>query len=207
LSLLTRGPCWHCRSAAADPRWLCSGCAATLHPAASIAALDGRWSVTASWTYGAAIRSLLGRAKNPLEPAVYADLCRAIDPSSLPQGIDLVVPVPTHWRRRVQRGGCHTTLIADALSRQLGAPSAPALRRWRATPPQAERSGDERRHFPHDAFRVRPSALSGSEHHILLVDDVFTTGATLRSACAVLASKIAPSTRLSSFVLAAVEHR
>lgn len=99
--------------------------------------------------------------------------------------IDLVVPVPLHWRRRFLRGYNQAERIALPLALRLGRPLVPLLRRTRATPPQsllgkAARVANLRR-----AFRVPdPARLRG--RHLLLVDDVATTGATLEAAAAVL---------------------
>lgn len=98
-------------------------------------------------------------------------------------GIDRVVPVPMHWRRRLMRG----TSAAEGLARSLAAgmrlPWSRELRRWRATPMQNELPPDERPGNVRDAFRVR-RRLAGAR--ILLVDDVVTTGATLTACTRVL---------------------
>lgn len=97
--------------------------------------------------------------------------------------IDLLVPVPLHWRRRLQRGYNQSELlcrgIAAVMKREV---STKALIRHRYTSQQSLTSAAEREQNVEGAFRVKhPEQLEG--RHILLVDDVFTTGATLVSCC------------------------
>jgi ComF family protein len=98
---------------------------------------------------------------------------------------DGIVPVPLHWRRRLARGYNQAERIARPLARQLGLPCVPALTRRRATPPQSLLGREERLANLRMAFRVpAPRRVRGL--HILLVDDVATTGATLEAAAAAL---------------------
>jgi ComF family protein len=99
--------------------------------------------------------------------------------------IDLVVPVPLHWRRRIRRGYNQAERMACPLARELGLPVVPLLRRIRSTPPQsllgrAARVANLRRAF----HAPDPARLRG--RHLLLVDDIATTGATLEAAAGVL---------------------
>lgn len=95
---------------------------------------------------------------------------------------DGLVPVPLHWTRRWQRGFNQAEVLARAVGRRHGIPVLRrALVRMRATPPQ---QGDvtARRRNVGDAFVVAsPARVAG--RRLLLVDDVFTTGATA-DACA-----------------------
>jgi len=100
-------------------------------------------------------------------------------------GLDLVVPVPLHWRRRLHRGYNQAERIARPLAARLGLPVAPVLRRIRSTPPQSLLGKAARSHNLRRAFRVpRPAQVHGLR--LLLVDDVATSGATLDAAAAVL---------------------
>lgn len=100
-------------------------------------------------------------------------------------GADLIVPVPLHWRRRLRRGYNQAERIARPLAARLGLPVAPLLSRSRATPPQTSLGKEERLTNLRRAFRVaRPARVR--DLHIVLVDDVATTGATLDAASAVL---------------------
>lgn len=100
-------------------------------------------------------------------------------------GCDQVVPVPLHWRRRLARGYNQAERIAHPLAGRLGLPCVQALARRRATPPQSLLGREERLANLRKAFRVpRPDRVRGL--HILLVDDVATTGATLDAAAAAL---------------------
>ena len=101
--------------------------------------------------------------------------------SALPQGVDtdVIIPVPLHPTRLRAREFNQSLLLADQLSRHLARPvSATNLVRTAATDPQTTLSRQERLRNLRNAFEIRrPSDLSGKR--ILLIDDVFTTGATL----------------------------
>jgi ComF family protein len=99
-------------------------------------------------------------------------------------GIDVVVPVPLPWPRLLRRGFNQAEAIAAPLATLLGRPLRRALAR-RPSPPQSllplrRRAGNLRR-----SLRVRERLPASS---VLLVDDVVTTGATLRAATAALRS-------------------
>jgi len=93
-----------------------------------------------------------------------------------------LVPVPLHWTRRWRRGFNQAEVLARAVGRRHGLPVlVRTLVRVRATPPQ-QGNVEARRRNVRDAFRAHEAApIEG--RRLLLVDDVFTTGATA-NACA-----------------------
>lgn len=98
--------------------------------------------------------------------------------------VDRVVPVPLHWRRRLTRGYNQAERIARPLAGLLGLPFEPVLSRSRATPAQSRLGRVQRLANLRRAFHVQPGAIQGL--HVLLVDDVATTGATLDAAAEAL---------------------
>ncbi len=99
---------------------------------------------------------------------------------------DLIVPVPLHPRRLWQRRYNQSAILAHRLAKLTGKPADPLLlRRIRETPSQGEMpSAKARRRNVRGAFRVSPAAAPAIRaKSVLLVDDVFTTGATI-DACA-----------------------
>jgi ComF family protein len=100
---------------------------------------------------------------------------------------DLVVPMPMHWRRKLTRGYNQADLLARELCRRSGLPYRAAVKRTKATPPQAGLTGAKRRSNVAEAFQVRdPAAVKG--RRILLIDDVLTTGASAGACARVLKS-------------------
>lgn len=95
---------------------------------------------------------------------------------------DAVVPIPLHDSRLMQRGHNQSMLSAKLLAQKIERPLMPdLLRRTRATTPQATLSKKERQKNLSGAFTAAiPSPLRSK--HILLVDDITTTGSTLRQA-------------------------
>lgn len=94
--------------------------------------------------------------------------------------VEVVVPVPLHWRRRLSRGYNQAEEIARPLARLLDRPLERAVRRVRATAPQIRLDRRHREGNVAGAFRVRGRfRLRG--RHVLIVDDVATSGSTLEA--------------------------
>jgi len=94
--------------------------------------------------------------------------------------VDAVVPVPLHWRRRRSRGYDQAALLAKPVAKSLGVPLLlRGLRRVRNTASQVDLPHHERQQNIAGAFA--PWRLRGLGR-VLLIDDVRTTGATLRAA-------------------------
>ena len=101
---------------------------------------------------------------------------------------DLVLPVPLHPKRLRQRGFNQSLLLARYFSRKHAIPlNFTSLQRSRPTQPQTQLSGSERQTNVRGAFEVkRPEVVA--EKRALIIDDVFTTGATVRECAKVLLS-------------------
>jgi ComF family protein len=101
---------------------------------------------------------------------------------------DLIVPVPLHRWRLLRRRYNQAALLTWGLARRMGKPCLPdALIRIRATPSQGHMRANDRQKNVKRAFAIHPRhgpAVAG--RRILLVDDVFTTGATLQECAKVL---------------------
>lgn len=112
---------------------------------------------------------------------------------------EVIVPVPLHHTRRRERGYDQALIITRHLSDVLGMELKPrALKRTRATRPMVEVAGHERLSNVEGAFACRKGTdLAGAG--VLLVDDVYTSGATISQAAKALYS--AGAGRVFSFTL------
>jgi ComF family protein len=134
-------------------------------------------------------RRLLHRLKyggcEALAPELGARLGRRVlTQSTVPPSL-LVVPVPLHPWRRLRRGFNQAAAIGAALAAVLDRPQVQALRRRRRTPALYRVERRRRAAALERAFMVRrPDQVAGRP--VLLVDDIRTTGATLRAAAAAL---------------------
>jgi len=152
---------------------VCGACLATPPP------FD---ATIAAWRYAFPADRLLQAFKyggrlalaEPLAAAL-ADAVRARNP----RRPDCLVAMPLAARRQRERGFNHAHEIARRLSASLGIPLVHDLRRTRDAPPQAGLALRERTRNVRDAFEAR-RGLTGRT--VAIVDDVMTTGATLRAA-------------------------
>lgn len=184
------------------------------HAAALFYYRAGYRKITQALKYGR--NFVLGRS-------VAGELGERLAASGLWSGVGLVVPVPLHWTRRWRRGYNQAALIARELARVLrraridrDSPSVRfeprLLRRVRRTGTQTRLSNEERAANVSGAFCVRKSiarrlrAQAGQEaNEVLIVDDVFTTGATLAACHSALRAAFGPSVRISVATLAFVD--
>jgi len=103
--------------------------------------------------------------------------------SELFREISLILPVPLHDRKLKKRGFNQSDYFAAGLAHSMGIPwSSSVLKRVNATETQTRKSRFNRWKNVESVFAVSDSAMLSGKH-VLLVDDVVTTGATLE-ACA-----------------------
>ena len=113
--------------------------------------------------------------------------------------VDAVIPVPLHWLRRWKRGYNQAEVIASGVARRLGVPMKnDILRRCRRTRTQTRLNIAEKRKNVTGAFDASDKARSNEElKHLLIVDDVFTTGSTLMACFVALRTVFPSSVRIS----------
>lgn len=223
--------CVACGEPIADPRGLCAAC---WRDAAFIAGpvcdrcgtpLDGasatgetvlcsacdaapkRWDRgRAATIYGGAARTMaigLKRAdRTDLARPMAAWMARAA--AALAGSVDVVIPVPLHWRRRAARRFNQSAELARGVARGLEKPlDLNALLRPNPTPSQDGKNRFERSANVADAFTVSKGGrkrLAGQR--VLIVDDVLTTGATVAACAAALRDAGAAETHIVVFALA-----
>lgn len=133
--------------------------------------------------YGEPVRGYILKAKRPggelLAGALAALLVDKHRQTLDAWNVDVVVPVPMHWRRRLMRGATAAGQLAAGVARGLGLPHRRLIRRVRSTPMQNELPFERRSANVRGAFSASPRAAG---RRVLLVDDVTTSGATL-AAC------------------------
>jgi ComF family protein len=214
LDLLLPPRCHICRNAVSSdrPLHICSDCHAALPfilpPACSVCGIPMAGAGTdhpcghciatpppyraarAALSYQGACRDLIQafkyRQKSHLRRPLGLLLAHSLKPFAEDQQPDLLVPVPLHVSRLRQRGFNQAVLLAEILSEQWHIPLLrQGLQRTRATTPQVALTRDQRICNLRDAFQTADSKAI-IQRRIMLVDDVFTTGSTLRECATVL---------------------
>lgn len=181
------------------PRAVCALCQerscppAIRHCAVCIARRGPLFACLAAAPWTGAVEDFVHRFKYPrpgllgLDPGPRAVACALVREAAerAPLGAELVVPVPLHPARLRQRGFNPAALLARSLARAHDVSVAPcALERVRDTPSQTGLGRRARARNVAGAFRVRREARIPAR--VWLVDDVVTTGATLREAARAL---------------------
>ena len=192
VSLLAPLRCAACDEPVDEPVAFCGACSAS----AQRATLPG-----AVFEYGGPVADAIQRFKygGRSELAGALGSLMAADAIRWRGQVDAVVSVPLHWRRRRTRGYDQAALLAKPVAKALAVPPLlRALRRVRNTPSQVDLPFRERQRNMRRAFA--PSRIRGVRR-VLLIDDVRTTGATIRAASEAL--KAGGAVEVHSLVLAA----
>lgn len=192
LDLLYPHACVACQQAG---EVVCEECLRTVKPVPVTETLNGL-SVTSVFAYDAPV---LAQA---LQAWKYDGIQDAIIPFLHlypPQACDAdaLVAVPLHRRRRLERGFNQSDLLADHLAKDTGIPVFEGMKRIRYTTPQAQQDREGRLMNVKDAFVWKGESIRGK--HVVLVDDVVTTGSTLLACAQVL--KNAGAARVSAWCL------
>ncbi len=169
----------------------------------------GMWGFDAAYSYGfyeAELRELLHVFKYQKVQTLARPLARRML-AALPKNdrFDLIVPVPMHWRKKLDRGFNQADLLSREIAANLFIPVKSALRRTRSSPAQASLSLANRKASMRKGtfLAPRPDLVAGLR--VLLIDDVFTTGATARACAREL--KRAGAAHVTLLTLARVDRR
>jgi len=158
--------------------------------------------------YNGALRELILQFKYRRRPALAEFLGSLLASFMLGKGhtqeIDVIIPIPLHWRRRLSRGYNQSEILARAVAAELKRqglciPVSDSMARIRNTRPQVTLPPSDRCENLRGAFELRPGTdVRGL--HVCLIDDVTTTGSTLKEAARVL--KDCGARKVSAVVMA-----
>lgn len=225
------GICAHCRLACDADGFLCEACLAGLSELEHAAACDLCAMPLATHgapcpfcqekgvphydrifrlgTYDDPLKNLIIQMKYhgrwPLGERLAERLLAQPRVAALLAGAEVLVPVPLHVVRQFRRGYNQAAVIAHHLRRRAGKPIAKPLARIRNTETQTHLHSREKRvENLRKAFRLM-DAKSVRGRHVVVIDDVMTTGATLQTVAR--AMRPARPASLSALVIAVADPR
>ena len=190
-------PCWERIDFLNGP--VCASCGDIIAEMSEEGSLCGQCLATpplftrarAATVYGDITRTLAHRLKYGRRMGharIMATHMARLLPADDDDGPLLLVPVPLHRWRIWRRGFNQAALIAQALGARSGiAVDTGALRRTRNTPPLHKQSRKQRERTVAGAFSIEPRASDRIRGcHVVVIDDIWTTGATARGCAAIL---------------------
>jgi ComF family protein len=191
-----------CAGCDASGAWFCVDCRDACEPVRGETGLP----VAAAGAYEGGLRRAIHSFKYRGERGLAADLgalVARVVAADLATGVplDAVIPVPLHPERARGRGYDQTALLGTEVARRCGLPRTGALHRVRHARPQVELDRAERARNVAGAFVGVAGSLRGCR--VALIDDVATTGATLREAARAARASGARSVR--AYVIAVDE--
>ena len=176
----------------------CGGCPAKPYPFKS---------VTPMGIYQGAVREAVIATKRAAHGALASSLGvrlgKLIQRTDFVDQIDCVTFVPTHrWRRMIRGGPSGAQRMAISVGKVIKVPIIESLTTTRWVAKQSLLADEKRELNVRGAFRIKRSyawqrSLNLRDQHILLVDDVLTTGATAKESTSVLMQAGAASVRLA----------
>ena len=132
-------------------------------------------------------------------------LGKELSESEIFRDVDLVVPVPLHWTREFKRGYNQSDYIGRAVAKKLGSEyRKDYLVRTKRTKTQTKVDPEEKSQNVAGAFKAKEWKKEKRPGHILIVDDVYTTGATLAECYKAIRKEAGSGVRISIATLAYV---
>lgn len=197
LAIISPPACAYCKKYLNERKVYCSSCFVKLQPVVTMLlpiTTTRSAKIYAACAYREPIKSLIV-AKSWSDVVASKQLADVIwqmtDIANAP--CDFFVPVPLHWTRFAKRGFNQAEEIAKHLSKKNGKKVAHILKRVKRTPFQSGLSSEKRRANLQDAFDLKWIDISAyKDKHLIIVDDLMTTGATIRS-CAKLLFQLKPA--------------
>ena len=182
--------------------WFCFACRDQCEPVAH----DGWLALRAAGPHAGPLRAAVRRLKYGGEPGLAEELGALVAlevARDLAGGVtlDAIVPVPLHRLRAAARGYDQAALLARAVALRAGLPLRATLHRIRGGRPQVELDRAARAANTRGAFVAEADSLRGLR--VAIVDDVATTGATLKDAAA--AARAAGARAVRAYVVAVEE--
>ena len=180
--------------------YLCPACALTMRTLMDGKAESAERQVFAAYVYDGPAARIVQRYKYGGNRYLSAFMAQAMLRAAIDAELafDCLCHVPLHEKKRRKRGFDQARLLAERLADLTGKPHFDAIRRVRNTPSQTKLNITQRKENMRGAFEpVQP--VSG---HVLLVDDVFTTGATAAECAGVLKAAGAEKVTVLTFARA-----
>ena len=185
LDLLYPPKCAFCRKLVTDRRMLCPDCETALpvpEKEKQSKKISGLAVCLSPLYYTGDVRQSLHRYKFQGAAAYYRIYAELMAACAREHGLtaDLVTWVPLSRKRLRSRGYDQARLLAEEVAGRLGLPCEQTLEKIRNNPAQSGTSGAEERQK--NVLGVYRAVTSFAGEHVLLVDDIVTTGATLSEA-------------------------